>query len=169
MITRISIGDATVLNKEEPSDIIVGMNTELSNLESILLPQQWRAAHVKPFPLGSVLSFQLDRMRQLHMLICHSLGTDGWQDADKYVRIGMDYLWLRHESQRDFSIVQIGAGRIGTAGGADVNKIRAAMAASFLPVILFMNDSSQPVDIRTIRTRQLSKPHIWSPLTGLEE
>jgi hypothetical protein len=168
MITGISIGDITVLNQDEPSDIIVGMNTQLGELESILLPQQWRAEHAEPFPLGSVLSFRLDRKRQLHMLICHHLGNNGWVDADKYVRIGLDHLWMLHKNQRDFSVVQIGAGRIGTTGGADVNKIRAAMATSFLDMTLFMSDSKQPVDIRTIKSRQLSKPEYWNPVSGLE-
>ena len=169
MIIGTPIGDITTLNPEEPSDIIVGMNTKLEELDSLLLPQKWHAERKVPFKLGDVLSFKLDRRRQLHMLLCHHVEKNGWADADKYVRIGMDYLWLRHKDRRDFSIVKIGAGRVGTAGGADVNKIRAAMAASHLPVTLVMNEASRPVDVRTIKSRQLSEPEVWSPLTGIEQ
>jgi hypothetical protein len=166
MILNISPNDITTLNPEEPSDIVIGMNTELKELDSIVLPQQWQAEQKYPLLLGSVLSFRLDRKRNLHMIICHTLNNGGWTDADKYIRIGMDYLWFRHGNNRDFSIVQVGAGRIGTAGGADVNKIRAAMAASFLPVTLFIKDSDRPANIREISPRQLSKPEAWNLLTG---
>lgn len=166
MILNISPNDITTLNPEEPSDIIVGMNTTLEELDSILLPKQWQAEQKYPLPLGSVLSFKLDRKRFLHMIICHTLQKSGWSDADKYIRIGMDYLWLRHRGNRDFSVVQIGAGRIGSVGGADVNKIRAAMAASFLPATLFIKDSDRPANIREISSRQLVKPEMWTPLTG---
>jgi hypothetical protein len=168
MIIATPIGNITTLNQDEPADIIIGMNTTLEQLDSLRLPKQWQTDLKAPIALGSVLSFQLDRMRQLHMLICHHLGKDGWKDADKYVRIGMDHLWTRHKEQRDFSIVKIGAGRVGTAGGADVNKIRAAMAASFLSVTLVMHEANKPVDISSIKSTQLSKPKVWSPLTGLE-
>jgi hypothetical protein len=167
MIKSLSPNDITTLNPVEPADIIVGMNTELKELDSLHLPQRWQSEQSYPLPLGSVLSFRLDRKRLLHMLICHSLKQNGWVDADKYVRIGMDYLWRLHGINRDFSIVQIGAGRIGTAGGADVNKIRAAMAASFLSVTLFVKDSERPADFRTVKSGQLAKPIFWNPLKGL--
>jgi hypothetical protein len=167
MIRKISPNDITTLDPDEPLDIVVGMNTRLEKLDSILLPRQWQADQKFPLQIGSVLSFQLDRMRKLHMLICHNLGNNGWVDAEKYIRIGMDYLWLKHGNNRDFSIVQIGAGRVGLAGGADTNRIRSAMAESFLPVTLFVKDSSEPADIRKIRSGQLSRPEVWTPLTGL--
>lgn len=166
MDKSFSPGDITILKADEPSDIIIGMNNELKALDSILLPQLWKSEQKYPLPLGSVLSFRLDRMRYLHMLICHSLGKNGWVDADKYIRVGLDYLWYKHRENRDFSIVQIGAGRIGTTGGAEVTKIRTAISASFLPVTQYIKDSGRPADIRSIKSGQLSKPEVWSPLTG---
>lgn len=169
MIITTLTGNITILNQDEPSDIIIGMNTELGQLDSLLLPKQWHANLKAPFALGSVLSFQLDRKRQLHMLICHHLGKDGWRDADKYVRIGMDHLWLQYKEHRDFSVVKIGAGRVGAAGGANVNEIHEAMAASFLPVTLVMHEASRPVDISSIKSTQLSRPKVWSPQTGIAQ
>ncbi len=168
MIIANPTGNITILNRDVPSDIIIGMNTTLGQLDSLLLPKRWHEGLASPFAPGSVLSFKLDRMRKLHMLICHHLGDDGWKDADRYVRIGMDHLWLKYKDHRDFSIVQIGAGRVGKAGGADFNKIREAMETSFLPVTLVMHEANRPVDISSIKSTQLSPPEVWSPMTGTE-
>ena len=47
----------------------------------------------EPIGLGTVLSFLFDDTRMLHMIICHNIGFGGWSEADKYLRIGLDYLW----------------------------------------------------------------------------
>ena len=136
MITAIKVGDIT--SPANPKHIIIGMNSQLNDVTGIGRPfvNKIRTAH--PIKLGSVLSFEFDDTRDLHMLICHHLGADGWADSDRHVRYGMDYLWQTEKHTEAFSIVAIGTGRIGIRDGADAVAIQAAMANSYLPADLFI-------------------------------
>lgn len=168
MIKSIVPGDITKMNTTDSSDILVGMNSALRELHDITLPNRWRSQHNDPFPLGSVVSFKLSSKQNLHALICHELGVGGWNQADRYVRIGMDHLWSRFGNSRYFSTVEIGKGSIGVRDGADHAAIRAAIEASWLSVDLFIFDSPQPVAIQRITPKQLQALSYWNPITGLE-
>lgn len=134
MIKNILLGDITD-SDTHPGDIIIGMNTKLSESSAIGRPFVHSVSVLKQVKLGSVLTFRFDRVRLLHMLICHRIGLGGWENADKYVRYCLDYLWQRH-GDRTYSIVEIGNGPVGQRDGADVSTIRTAMANSFLEVDL---------------------------------
>jgi hypothetical protein len=136
MIEHIRIGDIT--SSDNPSHIIIGMNSQLQDVLGIGMPFVDKIETAHPIKLGSVLSFKFDGTRNLHMLICHHLGRDGWVGADMHVRYGMDYLWQTEEWGKSFSIVQIGTGRVGTRDGANAVAIRTAMATSHLPVNLYI-------------------------------
>jgi hypothetical protein len=164
MITEIVFGDITLGTNE--CDIIIGMNTTLQEVTGIGLNFSWRVDHKKPFALGTVLSFKLDRMRNLHMIICHKLGDDGWCDADKYIRFGLDYLWSKNENNRYYSIVEIGTGRVGQRDGADAAAIRSAIANSWLRAELFVFDSLKPVAIEQISPKVLRAYRCWDYQDG---
>jgi hypothetical protein len=136
MIINIKVGDITA--PENNADLIIGMNSQLIDVYGIGKPFVNKINTIHPIMLGSVLSFTFDDCRNLHMLICHHLGKGGWNNADKYVRYGMDYLWHSESNAKRFSIVQIGTGRVGIRDDADSTSIRTAMANSFLPVDLFI-------------------------------
>ncbi len=140
MITDIVYGDITA--PENPADIIIGMNTTLRDVTGIGRPYLEKISAAYPIELGSVISFSFaeNYPRKVHMLICHSLGEDGWRDSDKYVRFGMDYLEHTEPKTKQFSIVNIGTGRVGRRDGADHAAIRTGIANSFLPVSLYIWD-----------------------------
>jgi hypothetical protein len=164
MISQIIPGDITLRANE--SDIIIGMNTELGEVTGIGLNFTWRINNKTPFALGTVLSFKLDHLRNLHMIICHELGEGGWDKADRYVRFGLDYLWSKQENNRYYSIVDIGTGRVGQRDGADTAAIRSAIANSWLLVDLFVFDSFRPVAIETIAPKVLQAYRCWDYQNG---
>lgn len=137
MIRDIIHDDIT--SRKNPGDIIIGMNTDLQDVTGIgrrfvrnLIPQA-------ALQLGSVITFQFDEQRRVHMIICHTLGKGGWAHAPQHVRFGMDY--LNHlDDGRDYSIVRIGKGRIGRRDGADFSAIHQAMADSYLLADLYVYD-----------------------------
>ena len=135
MIKNIMVGN--ILDRKNHADIIIGMNAEFEDVTGIGLPFIERVVKTQEIPLGAVVTFDYDDERQLHMLICHHLMMGGWERADQYVRYGMDFLWDVNPN-RDYSIVNIGTGRVGLRDGADHMAIRTAMATSFLPVDLYV-------------------------------
>ena len=136
MILNTVIGDITL--PDNPNDIIIGMNTSLGEASAIGRPFVTDDIPEELLVLGGVLTFEFDESRKLHMLLCHELGQDGWNGAEKYVRFGMDYLWQRYHGEREFSVVKIGSGPIGQRDGADVGSILTAMADSYLGVVLYL-------------------------------
>lgn len=106
------------------------------------------------------------------MLICHQLGEGGWTGADKYVRFGLDYLWhCEHEEDRqenrEFSIVEIGKGRVGRRDGAEPVFIHQAMATSHLPLTLFVNhNDSESVRASEALVIPLKAYRAWTPEYG---
>lgn len=163
MIRNIIPGDIT--SPDNPCDIIIGMNSQLQDVTGIGRTFVQNAIPQKALGLGSVISYDFDESRKLHMIICHDLGRGGWRKADMYVRFGLDYLNHLNDGCREHSIVQIGTGRIGKRDSADHSAIHTAMANSFLELDLYVFDSSklrQPAaDI--IELRPLSA---WSPRHG---
>ncbi len=143
MITNIKVGDIT--SPKNPAHIIIGMNSQMNDVTGIGRPfvNKIRTAH--PIKLGSVISFKFDETRNLHMLICHHLGKDGWFGSDMHVRYGMDYLWQTEAYTEAFSIVAIGTGRVGVRDGANDVAIRTAMANSYLPADLFIYQKPEKV------------------------
>jgi hypothetical protein len=140
MIIDIKSGDITA--RENPSDIVIGMNAQLTDVQGIGKPFISKIQRTRPLRLGSVLSFEFDRDRALHMLICHNIGKGGWKDAPNYVRFGLDYLWDK-QPEVVHSIVRIGTGRVGMRDGADHASIHAAMAISHLKLELFVLPSER--------------------------
>lgn len=136
MIKEIITGDATDPNLN-PGDIIIGMNSKLAQASAIGRPFVSNVNLVKQIDLGSVVTFDFGKGRQLHMLICHKIGKGGWVSADRFVRFCLDYLWKEHRD-RKYGIVQIGTGPVGRRDGADPAIIRTAMANSFLEMNLFI-------------------------------
>lgn len=171
MIERIQVGDITD-GKLNPRDIIIGMNTEMLEASAIGRPFVKKVVPLKLLALGSVLTFQFDKKRKLHMIICHHHGEGGWRGAAQYVRFGMDYLWQREEDgQRNFSIVQIGHGPVGRRDGADFSKIIRAISESSLPVVLYVrNPEIGRVEIPQAKNRiNLQFEQGWSPDSGLHK
>ena len=166
MIKNIVVGDIT--SPANPYDIIIGMNSTLSDVTGIGLPFVQKIAAIHPIVPGSVLSFEFTPERHVHMVICHDIGETGWIYADRYVRFGMDYLW-HTERGRCYSIVQIGTGRVGKRDGADPAAIRSAMAASYLPVDLDGYDpgARQVVDAAVVHP-PLRAFRAWHPTYGEE-
>lgn len=164
MIKSIVPGDITA--RTNVSDIIIGMNTNLDEVTGIGLPFTWRIKEKTPFALGTVISFELDMRRHLHMIICHQIGDHGWRDAEKYVRLGLDYLWQKEGDARYFSIVEIGTGRIGKRDGADATAIRSAIANAWLPVELFVFDSPTPVALEAVAPKELRAYRCWDQFAG---
>lgn len=131
------IGDITSPIQNPERDIIIGMNQSLKDVRGIGRDALAGITHAFDLSLGSVITFPYDARRNLHMIICHSLGEDGWTDAEKYVRFGLDFLWQQNDN-RKYSIVQIGTGRVGRRDGADAAAIHTAIATSYLPVLQFI-------------------------------
>jgi hypothetical protein len=169
MIERIVVGDIT--DPTNKRNIIIGMNATLEEASYIGLPhvQQLQKSLMHPLALGSVLSFRFDRVRKLHMLICHNIGIGGWASADKYVRFGLDYLNHTEGETEKFSVVQIGTGPIGIRDGADSVAIRTSMATSFLRVTLFVRDYSVPPIPDEKAPLELVAYAAWSPKWGRRE
>ncbi len=136
MLKSIKVGDIT--SPENPAHIIIGMNSQLNDVLGIGRRFVNKIRSVHPIKLGSVLSFKFDSTRNLHMIVCHHLGKNGWVGADMHVRYGMDYLWQTEDQAELFSVVEIGTGRVGLRDGADPAAIRTAIATSFLLVDLFI-------------------------------
>ncbi len=139
MITAKKHGDITSQLANPDADIIIAMNPEFKELTK--LAKQFVG---KPYDeytkMGSVLTFKFDDKRRLHMVICHELRKNGWKNAYKFLRIGLDRLWLKTQTdwtERKFAIVQIGDGVVGRKYGANVPALEKAIAESFLPVTLF--------------------------------
>lgn len=166
MIRDIKVGDIT--SPSNQADIIIGMNSTLSDVTGIGLPFVKQIAAIHPIVRGSVLSFTFTPERNLHMLICHGFGMVGWSNAEMHVRFGMDYLW-HTDGGRQYSIVQIGTGRVGKRDGADTAAIRSAIATSFLPVDLYVYDSA----VRQVVENTMAQPPLrafraWHPTYGEE-
>ena len=170
MIREIIPDDITAANNK--SDIIIGMNSILSDVTGIGLRFVQNSVPSQALQLGSVITYDFDGKRRLHMIICHHLGEGGWDHADRYVRFGMDY--LEHadridaygEGKRDYSIVRIGTGRVGARDGADHIAINRAMAESFLTVDLYVWKRTELMaDVRAMRAPL--RPHrAWSSSVG---
>ena len=107
MIKNIRVGN--ILSPENDSDIIIGMNLQFKDVLGIGKPFVDRIVRTRDLRLGSVISFEHDDERELHMLVCHRIGKCGWKDAEQFVRYGMDYLWQKRPD-RKYSIVNIGTG-----------------------------------------------------------
>jgi len=170
VILDIVTGDITT--PENPSDIIIGMNSQLSDVTGIGLPFVKDVIPMRQIQLGSVITFEFDIHRRLHMLICHHLGKGGWAYADRHVRYGLDHLeYLDREQQaggsdRTYSIVKIGTGRVGVRDGADAPALHRAMADSFLPLTLFLYNR-ETVEAVTRESRAPLVPiSTWSPDHG---
>ena len=166
MITDIKVGDIT--SPENRADIIIGMNSELHRVTGIGMPFVKNITALHPIDPGSVLSFKFDENRNVHMIICHRLGIDGWKDADKHVRFGMDYLCHTERNGRKFSTVQIGTGPVGIQYGADPASIRTAMATSHLPVTLFVFNPRETVAAVVELERPMTAYRAWHPIHGEE-
>lgn len=169
MIVDIVEGDIT--SPDNPCDIIIGMNSQLEDVTGIGLPFVRNVKALHPIQLGSVLTYEFDGNRLVHMLICHHLGKDGWVGADMHVRFGMDYLWQQPDSfSRRFSIVQIGTGRVGKRDGANRTSIIQAMANSFLPAELYIYTPPDVVhDVVGMPRQTLTPKRAWHPRYGEEE
>lgn len=165
MIKNIVVGDIT--RPTNSADIIIGMNSTLSDVLGIGRRFVDKIAAIHPIVRGSVLSFEFTPERHLHMIICHDIGEAGWIDADREVRFGMDYLWHTERARR-YSIVQIGTGRVGRRDGADPAAIRSAMAASFLPVDLYVYDPGVHEAVATAHQAPLRAFRAWHPVLGEE-
>ncbi|MES3031126.1 MAG: hypothetical protein V4697_01795 [Patescibacteria group bacterium] len=138
---KIVAGDIT--SPANLSNIIIGMNTELGELSA--LGRQVLKDTLPPpelIDLGTVLTFQYDSARLIHMLICHHLGSGGWRNSDNYVRVGMDHIWSTLRFPH-YSIVEIGKGEVGQRDGANAPKILEAIASSYLPVTLFIRGGDE--------------------------
>lgn len=164
------MGDITA--PENKSDIIIGMNSQLSDVTGIGLPFVKDAVPTRAIQLGSVITYEFDTVRKLHMLICHSLGNGGWRDSERYVRFGLDYLahvnQMEMEKETNYSIVNIGTGRVGTRDGSDPIGIKRAMADSHLVIDLFVyTPPSVHADVRAARA-PLRLVGAWSPHYGEE-
>lgn len=142
MIKDIKVGN--ILDISNSADIIVGMNTTFDDVFGIAKPFVENINRVRQVTLGSVISFNYDDARNLHLLVCHKIGKGGWVNADQYVRYGMDYLW-KADSGRAYSAVRIGTGRVGRRDGADHSAIHTAMGTSFLPVDLFVLNEREEI------------------------
>ncbi len=129
--------------------IIIGMNTDLRELTP--LARNFVGGSITgPVEKGSVMTFKYDGLRRIHMIIIHDLNPKGWEEAPKYLRLGLDILWMQSQKERGgefmdgrgFNIVQIGNGKIGKKYNANVYELERAMQESFLPLTLFKNNTT---------------------------
>lgn len=157
MIKHIRVGN--ILDPENQADIIIGMNLEFKDVRGIGRPFIDRIRRTRAITLGSVVTFDYDGTRQLHMLVCHQIGKDGWASADAYVRYGLDYLW-KFDPERKYSIVDIGTGRVGTRDGADQMLIHRAIADSHLETDLFVLDQRERISTEAVVRPGPQKP-LW--------
>jgi len=167
MIKNIKVGDIT--SSRNHADIIIGMNSSLSDVSGIGIPFVKKIQTVHPITLGSVLSFEFSSTRNLHMIVCHHLGDGGWIGADEHIRFGMDYLWHTEGAKRRFSIVQIGTGRVGARDGASHIEIRTAIATSFLLVDLYVYaPEKETATAHVAQVAPLRAYRAWHPVFGQE-
>ncbi len=161
MIKHIKVGN--ILDPSNKAHIIIAMNTEFDDVRGIGKPFVGKIKRTRSIKLGTVVSFDYDGSRELHMLVCHRLGKGGWENADQYVRYGMDYLW-KCEPHHSYSIVNIGTGRVGKRDGADHMQIRSAIASSFLPVDLFV--LNEPMQIPAEAAARIIPFRMWDMERG---
>ena len=165
MIRNVIVGD--IAGEKNESDIIIGMNTTFSEIYGISKPFIDKVTLTHPVTLGSVVSFNFTPKRNLHLLVCHNAGEKGWARAPEYVRFGLDYLHHTEGEDRTFSIVRIGAGRIGSRDGANHAEILTAMANSHLPVDLYVRDpATQEQETDGVNVRYLHAYRHWNPQFG---
>ena len=167
MLNNIRFGDITDPHTN-PGDIIIAMNTELSEVSALGRPFIKNIAALDELELGSVLTFSFDHQRHLHMLICHRLGLGGWVDSEKYVRYCLDYLWQQHRG-RQYAAVQIGNGQIGQRDGANVSEIRTAMATSFLELDLVIMPQALEAQVAVDHPSLGAPFRIWNMGKGERE
>ena len=164
MIKNIRVGN--ILSPENDSDIIIGMNLQFKDVLGIGKPFVDRIVRTRDLRLGSVISFEHDDERELHMLVCHRIGKGGWKDAEQFVRYGMDYLWQKRQD-RKYSIVNIGTGRVGKRDGADHALIRSAITSSFLPVDLYILNEKERIPAEATASVVPLRPfRIWDTERG---
>lgn len=166
MIVDIHHGDIT--NPRNKLDIIIGMNTSLAEASAIGRRVLINKSLTRELGLGDVVTFTFDEHRNLHMLICHYLGSGGWINADKFIRLGLDHLWQCSEAETQFSIVRIGTGPVGIRDGADHAAIHTAMADSWLPLHLYIREPKQ-VEARVVQFPPLKALRAWSYEKGERE
>ncbi|MEI8337676.1 MAG: hypothetical protein WCF92_00840 [bacterium] len=165
MIKNILCGDVTALTNP-PKDIIIGMNSELGDLSALgcqIFRDQLPRSEL--IDLGTVLSFRYDKERMVHAIICHHLGNGGWRNANNYVRVALDHLWLTC-GYRQFGIVQIGKGRVGIRDGANSIQITEAIASSYLHVDLYIHDDQVAVEEQEASGRVLHFLEGWNQTKG---
>ncbi len=163
-MTIMQIHDGDITASSNPHDIIIGMNTRLAEASAIGRKVLIGKKVSREIELGSVVTFQFDRGRQLHMVVCHHLAKGGWTLADRYIRFGLDYLWQRSPAAQ-FSIVQIGDGKIGRRDGADVGAIMTAMASSYASLHLYIW-KSEPRRVAEVQVLPLRPIRTWSMERG---
>ncbi|MCX6703398.1 MAG: hypothetical protein NTV02_01770 [Candidatus Zambryskibacteria bacterium] len=172
MIIDVKTGD--IRSRKNPNSFIIGMNDTLEDVTAQWIPYIRDIKPTHPLQLGSVLNFQYDRDRMLHMLICHKIGFGGWEDSEKWVRLGLDYLWQTQQNPahawycKNFSIVRIGTGQIGVRDGANAAEITRAMATSHLDLTLYVRDEQEMVPF-TIEREPLFPQSTWHPVYGEEK
>lgn len=164
-IRHIIQGDITHPNNR--TNPIIGMNSDLRDVTGIGLPFVRDAVPTRALQLGSVISYGFGQGRTLHMIICHHLGVGGWADAPKHVRFGLDFLEHVSEPDEEFSIVQIGTGRVGMRDGADAPAIRTAMTNSYLDVDLFIYDPHEHQAAVVHKPTPLRPFRAWAPMEGV--
>ena len=167
-IVDIHLGDIT--DPKNKRDIIIGMNTRLAEASAIGRRVLVGKSLARNLELGDVITFKFDELRNLHMIICHTIGGGGWRGAERHIRFGLDYLWQRNQAEnRKFSIVKIGAGPIGRRDGADAIAIHTAMADSFLPLHLFVRGSVTLASTNVANLPPLQPHRIWQHSDGERE
>lgn len=179
MTYNIKRGD--ILASGNTSDVIIAMSSSLTGKMCLELPYQvdYSKLH-QPIALGDVLSLSFpsegekseESARQVHMLICHTLVEPGWAEADRYVRMGLDFLWRTQRPDQTFSIVEIGTGKEGgLLYGADTQAILKAMGDSYLEMDLYAYDEVMDrLEMLVLRRSQIPplKPsQVWSVRYGI--
>ncbi|MEK7575294.1 MAG: hypothetical protein AAB511_03640 [Patescibacteria group bacterium] len=156
MITDIKDGDITD-HRDNPGDIIIGMNTEVKEASAIGQPFARKMIPLGLLNLGTVLTFRFDEERLLHMIICHHLSPGGWRNAEQYVRFGLDFLW-QSAGDRKYGIVQIGKGPVGKRDGADFGNLHRAISDSYLRMTLFIRGQEKTAEkVSVDPVRKVSK------------
>lgn len=169
MIIGHQVGD--IAAPQNHRDIIIAMNTSLaepSKLSKSFVSDKYLTDG--ELELGTVLTYTFSgkgkNERLLHMVICHRIGVGGWQDTEKYLRFGLDYLWFTARN-RKYSIVTIGEGRVGLRDGANIAAISRAIADSNLQMVQFQQGDAETVLALAI---QKARPVMaWVPQFGQVE
>lgn len=164
MIRSQKVGN--ILSPHNPCDVIIAMNDRFADVHGIGKQFVAQIRRTREIKLGAVVSFDLDSRRELHMLICHRIGLAGWSNAHQYVRYGMDYLQMTSPG-RQYSIVDIGTGRVGKRDGADDMLIRTAITMSFLPVDMYILDDKERLPAEALADVVPIRPlRMWDMLSG---